>query len=510
MGPGGNKQTSIDEYLAPFTIEAIHIVNQEGMSNNLINVTAGFRIFESIDKHFLTADLGLVDGVNILKYFRFTGQEFIRIALRHGTGDDSGPLVDINFRVYKLFDNLRPKETVQSYKLQLCDPTMFISDTTRISKVYRGSHSEMLFKVLNSELNVPTSKIDHWEDTETENNQFVCPNWKASTLLKYFEANAFKGTNSAWRNGMFFYQTMARGFHFKSIDQMCSGETTPEFRKDEETKNEVHKLTFKPTSGGKDEKSRNQILSMKRKQLFNTMEGTNLGLYASTSYSYDSVSKIQKEFFYDIEDTMNRSSLHLSGRPLIRTESMIQESTGQDLERAFTTGNPKGDEFPPVKTVPYQFNLAPNRQYDNFILADHTSNHDFDNSDDISKDEVFQGDNIKDNSKLERIALRHLLKQNMVEIIIPVRTDITVGNVIELVIPEPEIQDDNSTTLDLISDNRYLVVNSCLTANVQTSQGSLQLDCVKESFAQDIKKDTLEKMIESSTNPQNIDMDKEQ
>jgi len=499
-----------DEYLVPFTLSAVHIVNQEGMSNNLANVTAGFRIFESINKPFLTADLALVDGVNILKYFRFTGQEFVRIALAHGEGDEQGPMVDLNFRVYKLSDNLRPKETVQTYTLQLCDPTMLIADTTRISKVYRGSHSEMLFKVFNTELNIPADKIDHWEDTETENNQFISPNWKATTLIKYLEANAYKGTNSAWRNGMFFYQTMSRGFHFKSIDQMCSGETTSEFRKDGETKNEVHKLTFKPTSSANDDNSRNQILSFKRKQLFNTMEGTNMGVYASRAFTYDSVSKIHKEFFYDIEDTMNRSSSHLSGRPLIRTESMLKESTGQDLERAFTTENPVGDEFPPIKTVPYQFNNAPNKQYNNFILADHTSNHDFDNSKDVSTDEVFQGDTIKDNSKLERLALRHLLKQNIVEIIIPVRTDITVGNVVELIVPEPELQDDRSNSLDLISDNRYLVVNSCLTANVQKGLGSLQLDCIKESFANDISKDALDKMIEASTTPQNIDMDREQ
>ena len=60
---------------------------------------------------------------------------------------------------------------------------------------------------------------------------------------------------------------------------------------------------------------------------------------------------------------------------------------------------------------------------------------------------------------------------------------------------------------DKINDNRYLIVDLCFSANLQKGEGSLQLECVKESYAQEINEETLSEMIQSSMAPQNINMD---
>jgi hypothetical protein len=496
-----------EEHFTPFSVKACHIVNQEGLSNNITGIVVGFHLYESINSAFLTGDMIVVDGVNILKHFRFTGQEFIRLSLAHGAEDDMNPgkVIDMTFRVYKMTNVLRANEITQTYKLNFCDPAMFIANTTRISKVYRGSYSDMLFSVVNNGISIPTSDIDHWEKTESDNNQFVCPNWKANTLIKHFVSNADKGTNSSWRNGMFFYQTMATGYNFKSIDQMCSGETTLDFRKDGESLNTVHEFLFKPSASAADQAHRNQIFQVRKPQIFDTLLGTIAGAYASRSKTYDSVRKLEEDNYYDIEDTFNRGTHHVSEYPIIRTESMLTISEGQ--ERGLTTENPQGDDFPPVMTVPHQTQLAPNLQQDNYIIYDYTPNHDFDNGKDVSSDEVFVGNKITDNSKLERLGLKQILEQNRIEVIVPVRTDVSVGNIVQLHIPEPEIQDDTAQTKDRINDNRYLIVDICLSANIQKGTGSLQLECVKESYAKQISLETLDQMIASSSPPTNIDME---
>jgi len=184
---------------------------------------------------------------------------------------------------------------------------------------------------------------------------------------------------------------------------------------------------------------------------------------------------------------------------------MLTISEGQ--ERGLTTENPQGNDFPPVMTVPHQTQLAPNLQQDNYIIYDYTPNHDFDNGKDVSSDEVFVGNKITDNSKLERLGLKQILEQNRIEVIVPVRTDVSVGNIVQLHIPEPEIQDDTAQTKDRINDNRYLIVDICLSANIQKGTGSLQLECVKESYAKQISLETLDQMIASSSPPTNIDME---
>ena len=181
--------------------------------------------------------------------------------------------------------------------------------------------------------------------------------------------------------------------------------------------------------------------------------------------------------------------------PMVRTESMLTISNGH--EQGLTTGEQIGDEYPPVVTLPYFTLLAPNNQQDNMIVYDYSTNHDFDNGK-IESDDVWSNHKIKDNSKLERKALKQILNQNRLQVIIPVRTDLSVGNIVELNIPEPELQDKQSDTRDKIVDNRYLIVDLQLSLNVQTSEGSLQLECVKESFAQQITEDAIKGMLEKS------------
>ena len=81
-------KTVEEEFFTPFTVKACHIVNQEGMSNNILGITVGFHIYESIKSKYLTGDMIIVDGVNILKSFRFTGQEYIRLSIAHGSEED--------------------------------------------------------------------------------------------------------------------------------------------------------------------------------------------------------------------------------------------------------------------------------------------------------------------------------------------------------------------------------------------------------------------------------------
>ena len=133
----------------------------------------------------------------------------------------------------------------------------------------------------------------------------------------------------------------------------------------------------------------------------------------------------------------------------------------------------------------------------------YSSNHDFDNKKKVGDKEVWSGEHITDNSKLERKGLKQILNQNRVQIIIPVRTDVSVGNIVELMIPEPELQDEKSDTKDKIVDNRYLIVDMCLSANVQLGVGSLQLECVKESFAQKITEEAIQGMIDNTALPVN-------
>ena len=503
------KEDSLNPII-PLTINAIHVVNQEGMALNIIDITAGFRLFESITKKFITGELIITDGVNMLKYYRFTGQEYVRISFQHGTPESDAPIIDKTFRVYKLSRQERPSAVAQTYQLHLCDPTMFVANTTRTSKVYRGSYSDMIRQVFIDDMKQHESllQIDDGQGAEkTENNQFISPNWKASTLIDYFTEHADSGIkDTAWRNSYFFYQTLGgvdqkESFHFENMDDMCAPDQ------------DIKVLSFYPDASAGEGNRRDLILSVSKPQVFNTIRATATGAYASRSITYDPVRKLDSDEYYNIEESFDRSGAagHVADgavvTPLIRGSSVLSE----DIERGLSTMDSVNDEVPEVRPMNRWNNQAPNKQHDNFVVYDYNTNHDFDHKSDITSGEVFQGHKVKNSSKLERNGLFEVLEQNRIIAVCSFRTDISVGDIIQLNIPEPErANPSGESNKDKINDDKYLIVDLALTVNLQQAvggySGEMQIECVKESYAAKIKKEELEKALKSSAPPSTEDL----
>ena len=203
-------------------------------------------------------------------------------------------------------------------------------------------------------------------------------------------------------------------------------------------------------------------------QQFDTLRGTAKGAYASMQKTYDPIRKREVDFVYDLEKTMSRGK-HLSGFPLIRTGEM---------ERSLTLENQIDPMISPAVTE-VDIDFPPNESYDSNVRYDFTSSHLFDNETTLGNDEVFQGYKSVDNARLERTALLEILQQNKIVVTIPMRTDLTVGNVIQLEIPQPE----PTNKEDRLNDGRYLITDLSIVMSVTSQEGEMHLECVKESFA---------------------------
>ena len=92
---------------------------------------------------------------------------------------------------------------------------------------------------------------------------------------------------------------------------------------------------------------------------------------------------------------------------------------------------------------------------------------------------MFQGYKSVDNARLERNALLEILQQNKIVVTVPMRTDLTVGNVVQLEIPQPE----PTNKEDRLNDGRYLITDLSIVMSVTSQEGEMHLECVKESFA---------------------------
>ena len=88
--------------------------------------------------------------------------------------------------------------------------------------------------------------------------------------------------------------------------------------------------------------------------------------------------------------------------------------------------------------------------------------HSFDNADKLDTEETTKGWSAKvDTGKLERRAMLEILQQNRIVITLPLRTDLSVGTVIELDIAPPQSSRGEDIS-DKMNDNRYLISDICV------------------------------------------------
>ena len=467
-----------------FFIDSFTLVNQYNESIDLQQMVSNFQLYESIYNKFVTGEVHVMDGLNVLKNFRMTGQEFIRISIKQKEGTDEKSedqfSIDKTFRVYKIDNIQRPQELTQTFVMRICDPKMFTVRRQRISQTLRGRYDQILQNVLIDLGKFRIGEFDAWEQTVPENKQFICPNWNISELMDYIVNNSQTGEAGAYKNGMFFFQTLNGGFRFQSFDEMCKLEFPIEFN--DRPKN--------VTVGNEDENINapdglnTTIIHYEKPQLFDTLQGTVGGAYASTLKVYDPVRKLEEEELYDLESTMNKGNHVSGGNPMLYVD---------DYERVLQPGLIVDPEVSPTIDE-ISVELQPTKEPNTLIINDYHSIHPFDNATNITDPEVFEARKLKDSGILQRRALLEILQQHRIVVTIPLRTDLSAGLIIKLNIKSPELAGDGVIE-DKVNDNRYLITDLSITADPLTKRGVCHLECVKESYATKIE--TFEPLTQS-------------
>ena len=461
-----------------FYIESIAIVNQSGDIVDIRKIVNNFRMYESIYDAFTTADVTVIDGVNLIKNFEFTGQENLRISVRQKEGledkSNKEQSIDRTFRIYKIHNIQRINETTQSYQLLCHDPRLTQVKKARVSQCFYGSYSAILLGIMTDTIKLRPEETEAWVDTLPANQQFLAPDMTVENVIKYVTKNANTSSNAPWRNSCFFYQTLNGGFRFHDIQEMYQREHPVVFsRVPKNSDLEVDEMNINSPRG-----LNTQILDIHRPQAFNSLDGVSNGLYASTLRVYNPITQRIDEHIYDMKDTFDRDG-HMH-KPNVHIDT--PEITGA-----------ASDSISPVDAKLDQIEIEPpvNKSFDTKIVNVDTMVHAYGNATTLDADELMLGDQHTDNSLLERGALIQLLHQNMYTVVIPFRTDLTVGTVVRLLIPEPESSRPEGT-VDKKNDNRYLVTEIKLMGIVADNQGSLTMTCVREGVAKQLEKSITE------------------
>lgn len=495
-------------------VENLLLINAHGEYQEMRDFCSNLTIYEQIDEPFLSGRCTIVDGQDFIKNMRITGQESLTLKIL--TPDDAGNFVntgfeaggitgsiDKTFRIYAVSDANRDNsanQLTQTYVLHFIDPMWFECQAKRISQVFHGSYSGILQKILLEHAGfkylpqcgpkTSTGEIEFLQESHPNNNQFISPNWNINRLIKFCVQKADVENNTSWKNSMFFYQTLAGKYRFESFQRMV---TEPKLTKTfvytgipDVDYSFVEDINLTGGSDTFDQYPLGQnipILQVGSPQRVNTMTGVSGGAYAATMKTYDPVRKVHEETIYSIKEVFARGSEgHTSTElPIFDNEEPLQ---------ILRLENPHADYEEPVITQ-YMNHLAPSKSYDDVIYHKVNMTNSFSDEDklvDASDNKTIQqqrGQEYRDSSDMERIALLNLLKQNVTRFTIPFRTDLTVGRIGNFILPVPEPGE--APTLNMLQDEKYLLSKIVYNINPQKNTGTLALHGVKDSFGMKIE-----------------------
>jgi len=470
-------------------VDAVTIVNSEQESVDILALTSNITIYEAIDKPFLSGRISVVDGLDMIKNYKLVGQESltIKVRQREHVGDEmSAPdfSIDKVFRIYSVSDIKTVDQNTKTYVLNFVDPKYFICQKTKLSQTIRGSYSNMLLQILEENAGfkkLPKTAYDQWEETVPEHMQVVIPNWNVNKFISFVCENAELKGNTSWKNSMFFYQTINGEFRFDSFQSMTAREFPIGFDcypRNSHANSEGENLNAEFTG------LNTQILGYDVPQRFNTLKGVTSGAYASTLKTYDPIRKLEEENVYSITEVFKRGndSGHVSKFPMIRT------SEPETIYKAEELLSGKDDPEFSEDTI----TLAPDVSYDSFTMHKVNMTNAFsdeakliDATNDKKQLTQQKGQEYRDTGPLERKALLSMFEQNLVRVVIPFRSDMSVGTIVKLTLPTAELKDDEASG-DKMMDNRYLIGKITMSINPLKNSGRLTLQTIKESYGADI------------------------
>ena len=477
---------SVDSSIpSSYELEVLTLVNNEGDGFDIRSLMLSCNIYESIKRNFLLGEMVIADSISFLENGKLFGQESLRIRFRQPTGTKStsthdDDTIDQIFRIYKIDNVSRVDASSQVMRISFCSPELIKSKRKRVSQALRGSMTDLAASLAEEHLGIVNepkdSKLEPFfevrEKSQGDNYHVVIPNWTVNYTINWLCKQA-QGVdaNSGLQDSFFWYQTAVGGYRLQSLKSMMSVDYAA-----------GRPFTFSESSGGdKDEPYDStdtklgmgrRILAYAIKQHADVLTGIVTGLFASKQTTIDNTYKFYTEKTYSfLEKHFGGEGDSIDPHAFVRTQKeTLYIGSAADEGDVSIMGSEEGKAISDYSDGMHML----------------TSDSSFVND---SKDKIHQADHFTHlGSNQFRNAAEQLLNYHTLNVVLSARTDISVGQVINLDIPsvrpgEQEVEPKFYNGKHLITDiNWALTPKECKT----------NIKCIKDSVLNNIETTAIE------------------
>lgn len=423
-------------------IEKFDIISSKGNVTDITSLVTEISIYQNLFSHYLQCEIAISDGIAYLDSIGgFTGGEVIAISYK--SKDKDLDFLNHFFGVYSLTDRQKVDEKIETYVLNCISIESYIASPQKISRAY-GSNiiSNMAKSVIEEFLYNNTAKDFYTGYKEILNTvveksitidetdglqKFIIPNFSPDETIDFFTSEADSDSHIPY---YVFYED-SRGFNFRDLSKLIDSDTIDTF------------TYLQSNTDDGDEDGDTVVRDYQKIITFNVIRQTdflkniNDGLFKSKTINLDILRKNKKEITYQY------SNYHEKFKTL-QPEKIIGEVQGD-------------------ATI-YMMNSRTGHDSDTVLSAE---NH-------FPK-------RMNDFISIKRSYGRHIFN-TVLEVTLFGNSDLNVGNVIELVIPNSTTVKKSDKKEDKYLSGKYLITSLRNKFSGKTGQQFITiLECVKDT-----------------------------
>lgn len=423
----------MSEEVTKYNLEILTIVNNEGEGTDVRDMMLSLELTEEIRTNFLMGKMILADSINLLENAKLFGQESLRLRFSqpsepgHETHEDD--LIDQIFRIYKISNISRLDETTQVYNIFFTANEFIEARRTRISQAFRGSMTDIAAQIAEDKLDIKNKNLgkkleSHFEVREKSQGDkyhVVIPNWSTNYTINWLCSQAQGVSNSSGlQDSYYWYQTANGMWRIQSLASMMKIDYAGgrEFVYSQALSGERTTETPIDTTGDEVGIGR-RILAYDVSSQANILEATVKGLFGSKQTTIDNTYQFFTEKSYSfLEKFYGGKSEAIEENAFVRIEpEVLHIGEASDGGEVAISGSKTGKSI--------------SSYHDAHVLL--TSDSSFVNDD---KNNIHQANHETHLGSAQfRTAANELLNYHTLVVVLSTRTDISVGQLINLNIP---------------------------------------------------------------------------
>lgn len=406
-----NNSSALLRFAGDINIEYITITSLvSGRILNVTNQVLTIQIYEDLFSHFMSGSLILRESLDLTNFFPFVGEEVVDIRIFTPTYDkleDKRGVIEGQFYIYKMDNREELGESNVAYQLHFISMEAFVDMNTKLSKSYSGKISDIVVELLKDSNALRTMKDITIEET-ANTTKYISNYWSPIRNITFLLENAINSQKSP----TYVFFENRNGFNFVSLDTLNAGEWSQHF-KYSNIQDDV--LSTGSSTRVLDTAYKN-IIELRVPTTHDLMDKVNAGTYSSTIIAYDlTTKKYSKQYFSCFEDWgVDNKEYRLNMHPIASTNVWATNESA--------------------------------------IFLDSKSTGLFNNYGDVSNTKIIQ-------KRISRLKQSEAFK---IEIVVPGRTDYTVGMVVSVEVfkSEPVFESDTwADNIDRVISGAYLITS---------------------------------------------------